>query len=182
MHLAPPSTRSPSIKSCPVPPAPSSKDSPPVPRCPKNVSTKRGRRSTQSRTKKGLVDACAPPSYPAPMYHYQPEAWQTLQQPETFQPPLPMHHHPAFLQREPSNSPGPESRPMVQASMLSQAPGGPCFTGSGPIQVKAPFFATSVLDFSFPAVAVLAGVADGQDVPTLHRLDRRRLGVQDGRP
>ena len=123
-----------------------------------------------------------PPSYPAPMYHYQPEAWQTLHQPETFQPPLPMHHHPAFLQREPSNSPGPESRPMVQASMLSQAPGGPCFTGSGPIQVKAPFFATSVLDFSFPAVAVLAGVADGQDVPTLHRLDRRRLGVQDGRP
>jgi len=76
-----------------------------------------------------------PPSYPAPMYHYQPEAWQTLQQPETFQPPLPMHHHPAFLQREPSNSPGPESRPMVQASMLSQAPGGPCFTGSGPIQL-----------------------------------------------
>jgi len=40
-----------------------------------------------------------------------------------------------FLQREPSNSPGPESRPMVQASMLSQAPGGPCFTGSGPIQL-----------------------------------------------
>ena len=43
--------------------------------------------------------------------------------------------HPAFLQREPSNSPGPESRPLVQASMLSQAPGGPCFTGSGPSQL-----------------------------------------------
>ena len=66
MHHAPPSTRSPSIKSCPAPPAPSSKDSPPVPRCPKNVSTKRGRRSTQSRTKNGLVDGCAPPSCPAP--------------------------------------------------------------------------------------------------------------------
>merc|ERR1719270_2597707 len=65
-----------------------------------------------------------PPSYPAPMYNYQPEAWQTLQQPETFQPPLPMHHHPAFLQREPSNSPGPATAGSSRWPTLTRWPGG----------------------------------------------------------
>jgi len=74
------------------------------------------------------------PYPPPPPYHYQPESWPVQ---DTFQPNLPMHHHPAFLQRELSSSPGiqEQGRPLVQASMLSQAPGGPCFTGSGPIQL-----------------------------------------------
>jgi c-ets proto-oncogene protein len=49
-----------------------------------------------------------------------------------------MHQHPAVLQRDgAASSPGIQElgRPLVQASMLSQAPGGPCFTGSGPIQL-----------------------------------------------
>ena len=91
-------------------------------------------KSTQPR----LPVYSQPYSDPGYMYHpaYQPESWMQIQ-PESFQPSnLPMHHHPAFLQREISSSPSSEpSRPLVPASMLSQSPGGPCFTGSGPIQL-----------------------------------------------
>jgi len=62
---------------------------------------------------------------PAPVDNFQPSN-------------LPMHHHPAFLQRDISTSPNLDtssSRPLVPSSMLSQSPGGPCFTGSGPIQL-----------------------------------------------
>jgi len=75
------------------------------------------------------------PNYP--LYHpstYQMEPWS---QPDPFQTSPPMHQHPAFLQRDLSTSPGsePSSRPLIPASMLSPSPGGPCFTGSGPIQL-----------------------------------------------
>ena len=81
------------------------------------------------------------PSYT--MYHptYPPDSWMQVPSgpADNFQSTnLPMHHHPAFLQRDISTSPSldtPSSRPLVPASMLSQAPGGPCFTGSGPIQL-----------------------------------------------
>ena len=77
------------------------------------------------------------------MYHpaYQPEPWLTAPPvSEPFQTNnIPMHHHPAFLQREVTTSSSLEttnSRPLVQTpGIISQAPGGPCFTGSGPIQL-----------------------------------------------
>jgi c-ets proto-oncogene protein len=55
------------------------------------------------------------------------------------------HTHPAFLSagmqgRDPINPLGPDTKPMLQNGMIagypnSGAPGGPCFTGSGPIQL-----------------------------------------------
>ncbi len=58
---------------------------------------------------------------------------------------LPMHHHPAFLQRDlegpasasPGLEAGPSSSSLLNSSMLVQTSGGngPCFTGSGPIQL-----------------------------------------------
>ena len=79
--------------------------------------------------------------YPSPMYHYQhTEPWSPAPPAtDSVQPPLPMHHHPAFLQREASSSPGagPEpGRPLAGgAALLPHTSGGPCFTGSGPIQL-----------------------------------------------
>jgi len=64
---------------------------------------------------------------------YQPEHWG---QHDLYQTSLPMHHHPAFLQREVSPSPGSDNtRSLLPNSLLTQSPGGPCFTGSGPIQL-----------------------------------------------
>ncbi|XP_023345540.1 protein C-ets-1 [Eurytemora carolleeae] len=64
---------------------------------------------------------------------YQPEHWG---QHDLYQTSLPMHHHPAFLQREVSPSPGSDNtRSLLPNSILTQSPGGPCFTGSGPIQL-----------------------------------------------
>ena len=83
------------------------------------------------------------PSYT--MYHpaYTPDPWlQQTPVSDSFQTSnLPMHHHPAFLQRDLSSaSPGgldSASRPLVSASsMLTHSQSqGPCFTGSGPIQL-----------------------------------------------
>ena len=85
--------------------------------------------------------------HPHPHHHhhhhpaYQPESWLPAPPPpsESFQAVnIPMHHHPAFLQREVTTSSSLETstpRPLVQTPIISQAPGGPCFTGSGPIQL-----------------------------------------------
>lgn len=76
----------------------------------------------------------------------------TLATPTSTQNQTPMHHHPAFLQSGRDQSPPltthpalaslvEPGKPLIQASMLSGynsnggAGGGPCFTGSGPIQL-----------------------------------------------
>merc|ERR1719410_1226466 len=86
----------------------------------------------------------APQPYPDPgyMYHAHPAYTQDgwMQPPDSFHTAgsLPMHHHPAFLQRDPASPPGTDTasaRSLLPASLISQAPGGPAFTGSGPIQL-----------------------------------------------
>jgi c-ets proto-oncogene protein len=97
---------------------------------------------------------------PAPYHHHQPhlgqpEAWGSTgslshhHQADIYSTAaqgLPMHHHPAFLQRDldgpaAASSPGLEagsgSTSLLTSSMLVQTSGGngPCFTGSGPIQL-----------------------------------------------
>jgi len=92
-------------------------------------------------------------NYPSPapqMYHpvYQPEnIWTSLQSENFTSTNLPMHHHPAFLQSRndlvtttntsPHSTTIDGSRPPLVApsTVLSQNNGGPCFTGSGPIQL-----------------------------------------------
>lgn len=91
-----------------------------------------------------------PTTYAPPMYHpaYQPDNLWPGVQAESFNPTsLPMHHHPAFLQARSdlvtttntsSHSPNVDNNraPLMPSnSMLSQSSGGPCFTGSGPIQL-----------------------------------------------
>ena len=68
-------------------------------------------------------EASAPHTYPPPpMYQYPTPEPHWGVQADTFQPQLPMHQHPAFLQRESLPSPGlqEQGRPLVQATMLSQ--------------------------------------------------------------
>jgi len=88
-----------------------------------------------------------PPTYAPPpsMYHpaYQPDhLWPGIQTDNFTTASLPMHHHPAFLQvSTTTTTPHPPSldttRPPLLSTnpMLSQSTGGPCFTGSGPIQL-----------------------------------------------
>ena len=81
------------------------------------------------------------PHHHHPHPAYQPESWLPAPPPpsESFQAAnIPMHHHPAFLQREVTTTSSLETstpRPLVQTPIISQVPGGPCFTGSGPIQL-----------------------------------------------
>ena len=73
-------------------------------------------------------------AYPPPAYQVDP--WG---QPDLYGGSLPMHQHPAFIQREVLSSGGgaEAGRTLLPQSLLSQsaAGGGPCFTGSGPIQL-----------------------------------------------
>ena len=81
---------------------------------------------------------------PPPPPAYQVDPWVAAAgQPELYQTGLPMHHHPAFMQRGGEVMASPGGDPSGRSALLSQGlltqtgtgAGGPCFTGSGPIQL-----------------------------------------------
>jgi len=74
--------------------------------------------------------------YQTSWYGYQPEWHQAIDHFQQVTTPSSMHQHPAFMQPGNVSPSAPDhGRPLIPASMLSPSPGGPCFTGSGPIQL-----------------------------------------------